>query len=537
MSFNLGYRAADLGSFANVDSEISKKPIAVSSSEAFQFDFQKCLTQALEKTPEKKPEQNSNDQNVKSQNSQLSKKEGQPIDSIEKKESNEDIKLSDLEEETTEDLELKDIDETESQASWSLVSLHGKFLAEGGDNSKDFILDTEELDNKKPKKRIEIGTSLLNNNKKAVVTENLSIINKPSEQEFNPDALKDDLELVDGLKVSDLNQENDSSLLKTLLVEVAEEKKEFTNENKQEDYPIASLGVVEETMVNKNASSPVEVKISKELEFDKEEYTNQDKTLFSSATEEEVLNSSSKITVEKFTEPEVNKSKTKDDVESEIVIVDAEASNASDMQENSRKNLDNFDDHRSKSLENEDAIHSEKTDITHSILSKDSSTQVTEESSILFVEKFTDIMLSKLQDTIKDISSINSKITELTIENEGIKFTVTIESSKGLLSKVNITSDDPTSLKLLMRDPLKLEQSLQKIQNAEDCSLTFNQHQGNDSQNQQRFMMHKQGLENLKFINSEYSEEKSGRVNNQVTYSQVFSINNSKLKGGVDIFC
>ena len=55
MSVNLGYRAADPSSSANIDSEIPKKPV---SREAFQFDFQEYLTKIEEDSSENVSKEN-----------------------------------------------------------------------------------------------------------------------------------------------------------------------------------------------------------------------------------------------------------------------------------------------------------------------------------------------------------------------------------------------------------------------------------------------------------------------------------------------
>ena len=499
MSVNLGYRAADPSSSANIDSEIPKKPTTFSSSEIFQFNFQEHLT---------KIEENSSENVL--QSCQASKqKDTTPVQP--KEYYVKSSKSSDFPKTTAEDQELESTgdedqindeayeDDIGNQASPSSVILHYESFS-----GKD---DSREISSLNIKEQAEISTGSSDN-----TNETLEALQDSLEQEFTPTC---DLESAasesEMITVTDLEGQRSST---TDSLESFDDNKEVYNLSETSPVELVekdlSSSEAEETAVSPPTldKDSLEVNTSKELNSNKD--INPDKPF---SNDKGDLDSTLEITVNRITET------TEPAIDSEIPT--AETSDENFMQENSEKNFSDLS--KLKSLENEDTLYSDENDT--GILPKNSfTTQVTEES--LFVEEFTNAMLSKVQTTIDNMPS--NKITELTIKNEGIKFTVTIESSKGLLSKVNITSDDSTSIKLLMRGELKLEQALQKIQGAENCSLTFDQNQRHDGQNQQAL---KQELQNLKFIQSQGSEAST------TIYDNNFAIRNKELEGQVDISC
>ncbi len=500
MSVNLGYRAADPSSFANIDSEIPKKPTTFSSSEIFQFNFQEHLIKIEENSSE-----NVSNENVL-QSCQASKQEDtapvQPKEYYVKS-----SKSSDFPKTTAEDRELESTgdedqindeayeDDIGNQASPSSVILHYESFS-GEDDSR-------EISSLNIKEQAEISTGSSDN-----TNETLEALQDSLEQEFTPTC---DLESAasesEMITVTDLEGQRSST---TDSLESFDDNKEVYNlsETSPVEKDLSSSEAKETAVSPPTLDKDINPDKPKGLSSNKD--INPDKPF---SNDKGDLDSTLEITVNRITKT------TEPAIDSEIPT--AETSDENFMQENSEKNFSDLN--KLKSLENEDTLYSDENDT--GILPKNSfTTQVTEES--LFVEEFTNAMLSKVQTTIDNMPS--NKITELTIKNEGIKFTVTIESSKGLLSKVNITSDDPTSIKLLMRGELKLEQALQKIQGAENCSLTFDQNQRHDGQNQQAL---KQELQNLKFIQSQGSEAST------TIYDNNFAIRNKELEGQVDIFC
>ena len=430
-------------------------------------------------------------------------------------------KIPTLLESTDDEAQIDDEDQIdydiENQASCTSIPLYHESFSSENDSGEVSSIE----------KQAEISTGSSNN-----TNETLGTLQDSLEQEFTPDLesaaseskmitvtdSEDQQSLADSLEFSD---DEDYNLSETLLA-----KEDLPSSEAEETVPPTlnkDKGSLE-VNIPEGLSSNKDVK-PKELSFNKD--INPDKSF---SNDKGDLDSTLEITVNKITKTTEPIEITEPANDSEIPTIEAETSDENFMQENSEKNFSGLN--KLKSLENKDTLYSDKND--RGILPENSfTTQVTEGSDSLSVEKFANTMLSKVQITTDNIPS--NKITKLTIKNEEVKFTVTIESSKGLLSKVNITSDDPTSIKLLMHGELKLKQALQKIQGAENCSLTFDQNQRHDGQNeqanQQAFIM-KQELQNLKFIQSQNESETSTTI-----YENNFAIINKKLEGQVDIFC
>lgn len=530
MSANIDYRAVDFTNLINIDSKTIKNFTTGNFVAAPQINFQECLEESSKQTP--KQNSSSDQAEVKSQNYQTSQENSKSDSSIKKSENNNDVRSANSEEkETTETSELDDVNDDKIQGQGQGLASSFVLLDElvADDNSELPAVDDQE--------QLETKAILLNDNEEAVSEDSLfGDVDEVSEQSVDTDnqsiirsndiensiESNNDLEIIttatndienstesnNGLKISDSESKSDIALKHS-------SEQELTNKN-DEVSSTASTELLEKNKL-------IQLYTSKASKFNRN--VNQDEIPTTANTDKkEALIIQSKITVTKSIETN-NSTNDVDDADLETAVIDTETADTNDMSENNGKSLENHDFHTLKTLENN---HSGKNDTIKNV-----STQAMEENNNLLVEKFTNVISDKLQNILQNNNATNnSKITELTIENEGIKFTVTIESSKGLLNKVNITSDDPTSIKLLIREPSKLEQALQKIQGAEDCSLTFNQHQGQNNPKQHAFMTQEQ----LKII---YSEQ--GSNEEKVQSSAILSLGispTSRVKESVvDICC